>query len=62
MKNQEKVTIKMTCMLRWSDKGFEAGKIEHMKQKKKKIIFPGKEMKLYKENRQWNQNDFFKEL
>lgn len=39
MKNQEKVTIKMTCMLRWSDKGFEAGKIEHMKQKKKKKIF-----------------------
>lgn len=57
MKNQSKVTTKMTCLLRWLDKGFQVGKIEHMKQKKKSNSF-GKGMKLYKEN----QNYFFEEL
>lgn len=48
MKNRLKVTTKMTCLLRWLDKGFQASKIEHMKQKKKNNLF-GKGMKLYKE-------------
>lgn len=62
MKNQSKVTTKMTCLLIWSDKGFQGGKIEHMKQKRKNNLF-GKGMKLYKEKkRQWNQNYFFEEL
>lgn len=51
MKNLLKVTTKMTYLLRWSDKGFQASKIEHMKQKKKNNLF-GKGMKLYKENKQ----------
>lgn len=50
MKNQSKVTAKMSCLLRWLDKGFQVGKIEHMKQKKKNNSF-GKGMKLYKENK-----------
>lgn len=51
MKNRLKVTTKMTCLLRWLDKGFQASKIEHMKQKKKNNLF-GKGMKLYKEKKQ----------
>lgn len=62
MKNLLKVTTKMTYLLRWSDKGFQASKIEHMKQKKKNNLF-GKGMRLYKENkRRWNQNYFFEDF